>query len=414
MTSQIDTSRKRSLTVIWLYSLLTTIAWAALFPVLPLFVTGPLGGSDIAVGIVMSGALIAAALLQPIVGGIADQRGRRLLLVGGPILFGIAISLFTLADTPAKLMGLRAVAAIGDAAFIIGALTVVSDLAPEGKRGEAYSIFSLSTWAGMGLGPTIGDFVLRAHSFETVWIVCAAFSAAGAATALALPETRRRSAQPRSASSLLSRAAALPGLVLALEIFGFTALLVYAPLYALELGMAGAGLVMLVNAAVLVAIRVFGRRLPDRLGARDASSVGLAFAALGFALPAVFPHPIALYAGAASFGIGHALLYPALFVLAVNRASADERSAAVGSLKAGESIGMASGVAVLGVVASLWGYGAVFGIAAATTLCGLVLLRTAGAAGSSPDSHEQSAAIESRRGHAAGRRPRTRAKRLGN
>jgi MFS family permease len=408
MTSTNDALLRPSFTIIWIYSLLTTVAWAALFPVLPLFVKGPLDGSDVAVGIVMSGALIAAALLQPIVGGISDRWGRRLLLVGGPLLFGSAVSLFTLADSPGMLMVLRAIAGIGDAAFIIAALTVVSDLAPDGRRGEAYSIFSLSTWAGMGLGPVIGDFVLRAHSFETVWIICAAFSVAGATTALALPETRRLSTQRRSASSLLSRAAALPGLVLALEIFGFSALLVYAPLYALELGMAGAGPVMLVNAAVLVSIRVFGRRLPDRLGERGASSTGLAFAALGFALPAVFPHPGALYAGAASFGIGHALLYPALFVFAVNRASADERSAAVGSLKAGESIGMASGVAVLGVVASLWGYGAVFGIAAAATLGGLVLLRVATAGGGSPDSRAQVADVRSRLGQRAGRRSRER------
>jgi MFS family permease len=403
-----DTLPRPSFAIICIYSLLTTVAWAALFPVLPLFVTGPLDGSDIAVGIVVSGALIAAALLQPIVGGIGDRWGRRLLLVGGPLLFGSAVSLFTMADSPGMLMGLRAIAAIGDAAFIIGALTVVSDLAPDGRRGEAYSIFSLSTWAGMGLGPVIGDFVLRAHSFETVWIVCAAFSVAGAATALALHETRQPPTQRRSGGSLLSRAATLPALVLALEIFGFSALLVYAPLYAIELGMAGAGPVMLVNAAVLIFIRVFGRRLPDRLGPRGAASTGLAFAALGFALPAVLPHSGALYLGAASFGIGHALLYPALFVFAVDRASADERSAAVGSLKAGESIGMASGVAALGVVASVWGYGAVFGIAAAATLGGLVLLQVATAGGRSQDSLGQVADVRSSLGRRAGRRSRPR------
>jgi MFS family permease len=361
--------------LVWLYSLVTTLAWAALFPVLPLYVRGPLGGGDVAVGIVMSGAPLMAGIAQPLLGRFADRRGRRLLLIGGPLVFGAFVLLFSAVSGQASLLALRVAAGIGDSAFIVGAVTVVNDLAPPGRRGEAYSIFSLSTWAGMGLGPVIGDVVLRASSFNAVWITCAALSAVAVITALLLPETRPAAPAERARTSLFNRAAALPGLVLVFEIFGFAALLAFTPLYAKELGMHGAGLVLLVNAAVLVAMRVFGRRLPDRLGPRRSATTGVSLSAVGLALPALVVQPSGLYLGAALFGAGHALSYPALLMLAVSRAREEESSAAVGSLKACEALGQAAGATALGVVAAVSGYGAVFALAGIATAIGLIPLR---------------------------------------
>jgi MFS family permease len=366
---------RRSFALVWLYSLLTTLAWAALFPVLPLYVRGPLEGGDVAVGVVMSGAPLIAGMAQPLLGRFADRRGRRLLLIGGPLVFGTFVLLFATAESPAAALAFRTAAGIGDAAFIVGAVTVVNDIAPEGRRGEAYSIFSLSVWAGMGLGPVLADLVLRTDSFTAVWVMCGVLSIAGIATALAVPETRPAAPVERARGRLFNRAAALPGLVLIFEIFGFAALLAFTPLYAKELGMHGAGLVLLVNAVVLLAMRIFGRRLPDQLGPRLSATAGVGISAVGLALPAIVAHPAGLYAGAALFGAGHALSYPALLLLAVTRARADESSAAVGSLKACEALGQALGASLLGVVAAVSGYGAVFALAGAVCAAGLIPLR---------------------------------------
>jgi MFS family permease len=361
----------------WLYSLLTMLAWAALFPTLPLYVRGPLGGGDIAVGLVMAGAPLIAGIAQPLLGSFADRHGRRPLTIGGPLVFAACVLLFPLAQSPAALLALRLVAGLGDSAFIVGGVTVLNDIAPEGRRGEAYSIYSLASWGGVGLGPVIADVLRHAYSFEAVWLACAGVAVAATAIALMLPETRRPREPAERRPPILVRAAALPGIVLTCEIFGFSALLTFATLYAQELGMAGAGPVLLVNAAVLVAMRVFGRRLPDRLGAGRAAGLGLSLSGVGLAVPAVFAEPAALYLGAAVFGAGHALSYPALLMLAVERADPQQSSGAVGTLKACEAVGQAAGATVLGAMAAGAGYGAVFSLAAAATLIGLIPLRAA-------------------------------------
>ena len=374
MTSASDTLARPAFALVSLYSMVTTLAWATLLPVLPLYVRGPLDGGDIAVGAVMSVAVLVAALAQPLLGRRADRHGRRGLLVGGPLLFSAFVVLFSIADAPLELFGFRTAAEIGQAAAVIAAITIVNDLAPDARRGEAYNIYSLSSWAGVGLGPVLGDLVLRAGSYNAVWLVSAGLALGGAVLALALPETRRADPQRSPSVRFLNRSALLPGSILACEMFALAALLVFSALYARQLGMAGAGLVLLTNAAVLVSIRILGRRLPDRLGVRRATTIGVFFAALGAALPAIYPHPAGLYLGAASFGIGHAFLYPALFMLAVGRAPAHDRSAALGTLKACEAAGFAAAAAVLGVASSLIGYQGAFGVAAIVTTIGFVPL----------------------------------------
>ena len=374
MASASDTLVGPAFALVWLYSMVTTLAWAALLPVLPLYVRGPLGGGDIAVGAVMSVAVLVAALAQPLLGRRADRRGRRGLLVAGPLCFAVFVVLFTVADAPLQLFGFRTAAEIGQAAAVIAAITLVNDIAPEARRGEAYSIYSLSSWVGVGLGPVLGDLVLHAGSYSAVWLVSAGLALTGAVLAFALPETRQ--VEPRQGPKVrfLNRSALLPGSILACEMFALAALMVFSALYARQLGMAGAGLVLLTNAAVTVSIRTLGRRLPDRLGVQRATIIGVFFAALGAALPAIYPHPGGLYLGAASFGIGHAFLYPALFMLAVGRAPARDRSSALGTLKACEAAGFAAAAAVLGVASSLIGYQGAFGVAAIVTTFGLVPL----------------------------------------
>ena len=194
--------------LVCIYSLATTLAAGTLLPVLPLYVRGPLDGGDVAVGLVMSGALLVGALAQPVLGRLADRRGRRLLLLGGPLVFSSFVALFSFASDPAALFALRAAAGVGDAACIVGAVTMVNDLAPDSRRGEAYSLYSLSAWAGLGLGPVIGDLVHRATSFDAVWVVAIALSLSGAAPGRHPPRDEAAdsgSAAERSRSSAAMR-----------------------------------------------------------------------------------------------------------------------------------------------------------------------------------------------------------------
>ena len=166
---------------------------------------------------------------------------------------------------------------------LVGAATMVTDLAPEHRRGEALSLYSLGLWGGLALGPLLGELVLGTDRFTEVWLLAAGFCLLSAAIGTLLPRRRpnERPTRRPPRTRIVHPAAVGPGLVLALTVFGFAGLGTFAALYARELGMDGAGAVFLVFSIVVVATRIVARQAPDRLGPKRASGTALSSISAG-------------------------------------------------------------------------------------------------------------------------------------
>jgi MFS family permease len=259
--------------------------------------------------------------------------------------------------------------------LLVGAATMVTDLAPAHRRGEALSLYSLGLWGGLALGPLVGELVLGDDRFDAVWLLAAGCCLAAALIGLALPETRRREATASDSRSRLIHPAAIgPGVVLSLTVLGFAGLGTFGALYARELGLGGGGPVFLVYAAVILVTRTFGRRIPDRFGAKATSRVALLLLAAGLLVIGLWNAPAGLLAGTVVVGFGHALAFPALMTLAVNAAPDNERSSVVGTFTAFTELGFLVGSLTLGVVASAVGYNGVFVVCAIGPLLGALAL----------------------------------------
>src|SRR5687767_12476458 len=139
-------------------------------PTLPLFVSGQLGGGSVAVGLTIGTFSLAAVLLRPFTGRIGDTRGRRVLIIGGAAIVAVSLLGYMATETIWILMVLRLLSGAGEALFYVGTASAINDLAPDERRGEALSYFSLSLFAGIGLGPILGESVLNWFSFDTTWL----------------------------------------------------------------------------------------------------------------------------------------------------------------------------------------------------------------------------------------------------
>jgi MFS family permease len=364
----------------WVSTFGVLLAIGMLIPVVPVFASGPLGAGTVGVGVAVAATSVTAMLFQPVAGLIADRRGRRPLVIAGAAIFAASVLAYTLVDAPSALVGLRLLGGVGEALVFVATATVINDVAPPDRRGEAVSLYSLAVWGGLAAGPVLGELALGDDSFDTVWVAAAVPATMAALVGIALTETRpAHAATRRRRPPLVHRAALGPGLVLVMTMIGFAGMTAFAPLYARELGLDGAAPVFALNAVIVVSVRSVGRKIPDRFGPRRTATAAVILASAGLATIALIHDPAGLYAGTAVLAFGQALVFPALMTIVVATAPEQGRSSAVGSFTACADLGYAIGAVSLGVVAAAAGYRGVFAVAAVAVACALLpLLRLPG------------------------------------
>lgn len=372
-----DEAKPRLFSAMFLLITFATLAYfvsvGALQPILPRFVEGPLGGGDIEVGIVVGAFAFSAVLVRPIIGPIGDRRGRRLLIVVGAGIVTLSVAGYVIADSLWLLLTLRFISGFGEACFYVGAASVVNDLAPEERRGEAVSYFSLALYMGLTVGPIIGESVFESSTFDATWLVAAASAGVATLVGLAVRETRPEGAVDDK-FRWFHPAGVLPGTILAASIWGLGGFATFVPLYALDLGMSGSRLVFVTFSGVVLLVRSLGARLPDILGPGRAARMALSLQAAGLTIMGLWREPAGLFVGAFVFGLGQALAFPALMTMAIRAAKPTERSAVVGTFTAFFDLSFGIGAVALGAVATGFGYSGAFLSAALVAVGGLVIL----------------------------------------
>ncbi len=342
--------------------------------VLPVFVESDLGGTSTQVGLSVGSFGLAAAVVRPLVGPVADRRGRRLLVTGGAVLAGVATAATALAGSIPAVVAVRVLAGLGEAAFFVGLATAVQDISPPDRRGEAASYFSLTIYGSLALAPPVGEWLAEARGTDSVWLVAGALALVGAAFGLSAPG-RPPTAPASRREGWLHPAALRPGFVLFCGLLGYAGFLSFAALHADAVGIANTGTVFTLFAVVVVVLRLGAARLPDALGPRRTTTIALTAAAVALTLLSVWRSPTGVYVGTTLLAVGQTFLFPALFVLAVDRAPADERAHAVGSFSMAFDLAFGAGGPLIGLVADATDLATGFAVSALTSIVALILAR---------------------------------------
>lgn len=355
--------------IVMLASFAYFTAMGALLPTVPRFVEDELGGGGIQVGIGVGAFAASAALLRPWVGRIGDTKGRRLLAVGGSIVVAISIFAYGAASSLGVLVVARLLTGAGEAAGFVGFATAAQDLAPDHRRGEAASYFSVALYGGLAIGPPVGE-ALSDHGFGLVWAVTGGCAVLAALFSIGIPVGRTVPVAPDR--GFLQPDALWPGLILLLGLIPFTAFSSFVPLYAEDVGLDTVGPVFGLYAGLVLVVRIVGARLPDRIGWRRGSTLALCAVTLGIWLIAAWGSVASIWAAAVGIGVGMSLLYPALFTAVMAAAPEDERSHAVGTFSVFFDLSQGFGATLVGAVVSLSTERGGFAAAGALSGIGLV------------------------------------------
>ena len=356
-----------------------------LIPVVPLFIEGPLGLGEFGIGLTIAVFAGAAIVARPFLGRIADRYGRRVLLVGGASVAGLAGIAASQVIEFWQLLVLRSVMGIGEAAVFVGAATLIADLSPRDRRAEGASYFSVAVFGGIGIGPIIGEFVLDDTQFEQAFVVAGCFALAAAVVAMFAParvapldpvdDTIASAAPASGRRKIMHPAALMPGVVLASGVAAFSTFGAFIPDYSREVGLATSGGLFAAYSVTSGLVRNFGATLPERHGPRRAVTIALGTLGIGLSILVIVPTVAALWVASVFVGIGMAFNYPSRLALTVNRASDSDRAWAISSFTMFFEVGSVFGGLFIGGFAQAVGKQTGFLGGVLCCLVGLYLLR---------------------------------------
>jgi FSR family fosmidomycin resistance protein-like MFS transporter len=109
---------------------------------------------------------LAASLLQPLMGYIADRWDRRAFVVLGPLCSGVFLSMIGMAPSYAVLVVLLILGGLGSAAFHPPGAALATSAAGGRGSGVRYSLFSFGGSLGYAAGPLIAVAVVSRYGLE--------------------------------------------------------------------------------------------------------------------------------------------------------------------------------------------------------------------------------------------------------
>ena len=143
-------------------SLFNDFASEMVYPVLPAFITGPLGGSPLVLGALDGAAELTAALVKWVSGRLADRPGwaKPLILLG----YGTAVlvrPLISVAGAAWQVIGFRIIDRVGKGMRSPARDAVIADLTPVPLRGRAFGFHRAADHFGAVLGSLTAWFLLQ-------------------------------------------------------------------------------------------------------------------------------------------------------------------------------------------------------------------------------------------------------------
>lgn len=158
-------------------------------PVLPLYADS-FGVSTAMVGATVTAFGLARLLTNIPAGMFADRRGRRFLLVGGPLITAVGMLGSGLAGSIWVLLVFRFVAGLGSGLYMTGAQIYLLDIAEPDQTARFIATNQAALLVGVSFGPALGGVLASEYGLSSPFLVV---SAAAFVTAvygyLRLPET---------------------------------------------------------------------------------------------------------------------------------------------------------------------------------------------------------------------------------
>jgi MFS family permease len=354
--------------------------FAAFFMVnltLPLYLEN---ARDWEIGIVVGAMGAIAILLRPFTGRWADREGRRPLLLLGAATVVAAFAAYAITDEVIPLIGVRILHGAGMTVYTTASLTLVADLAPSRRRGEAVGFLNMGNNLTQVYAPILAFAIATQWGFRPLFAIAVGSAVVSLLVAQAvhdpIPRHKRTDGHgllsPPPPGALISRSALPPSAVFLPVTITMASIWAFLPLFARDRDLGDPGLFFTLFGLTLVLVRPLAGLSSDRWGRALIIVPGLALSALAMAFLSMAQSQAAFLMVAVLFGVAFAMGHTGLLALTVDRSTVEERGVAMATFALTWDVGATAGPIALGVVAGASSYATVYMIGAILIGAGLL------------------------------------------
>ncbi len=357
----------RDFILLFCANFLMSIAFYLLIPTLPFYLVNFMHLNKAATGLVLSSYVIASISTRPFSGYLVDRFSRKKLYILSYILFACLFTGYVVAGALLFFFILiRILHGIIWGTLTTASNTLVIDISPASRRGEAIGIFGISSNIAMAIGPMLGLVLYEKLPFNYIFFSALITGIAGFILAIPLKVHQQlpQVQQPVSLDRFVLIKGIPSGLNLMLITVSYGMIFSFAAMYGKENHIPNAGAFFIILAAGIMFSRLLGGKLIDRGRIKEVSVAAMITLTAGLLLLSGSNYSLLYFVSALVIGIGFGMLFPAMQTLMVNLSGPHERGTAISTYFTAFDAGVGTGMFLGGKIAEITGFSWSFTIAA--------------------------------------------------
>lgn len=359
-----------------------------LIPILPFYLKEEFGCQEGAIGTILCCYTLSSLCIRPFMGYLYDGFPRKPIYLTAFFVFMSIFAGYLLTGTLLLFILLRTLHGMAFGTVTVGGNTLVIDITPSSRRGEALGYYGLTNNTAMSIGPMAGLFMHESLSFQGIF-ACGLGACLTGFLLACLVRTPRKTPVRRAPVSL-DRFVLLKGLpagcALLLLSIPYGATTNYVAMYARQIGLtAPTGFFFTLMAVGMGISRIFAGRFVDRGFITRTISYGFYVVTTAFFLLSACSVIIrqsevlctaVFYLVPFMLGVGFGVMFPAYNTLFVNLAPNSQRGTATSTYLTSWDVGIGLGISSGGLIAQWFAFDTVYLFGSVLCIASMIYFNT--------------------------------------
>jgi len=332
-----------------------------------------LGGNNSTAGLMMGVFMVAAILVRPFFGNLADTKSRRLVLLIGGIICSLSFFFYTFAFSVSLLLFLRVLNGIGFSANTNASGTVVADIIPKSRLSEGIGFYGISNVLATALGPALTLLIIKSLGYRTLFFITTVFGLVSIICAYLISYERKvavksvkkphqgiqddENKKKRGVLDLIfERNAIPPSFVMLFVAFAMGGIQSFIPIYGATRGIENIGIYFVFYAIAVLITRIFGGKIADRHGAPIVLIPGFILLIISFLVLAFATNFTMFIIAGILYGLGFGSVQPLLNSTMVQFCSPSRRGAGNSTFFTAMDVGSGGGAVIWGIISQHYSF----------------------------------------------------------